>query len=92
MISGLHLHFQPIFLNPTGVTSAIKKLNSQFVAADIAVILCRILNGAISAEYMNGIKNNPMGKKAKAEKSNRSVAPAILLLVCEYLVSAAWPA
>jgi hypothetical protein len=67
-----------------GVTSAIRKLKSQFAAADMAVILCRILRGAISAEYMNGIKNNPMGKKARARKSNNSVAPATLLLTCEY--------
>jgi len=91
-VSQIDLHFQPIVLNPIGVTSAIKKLKSQLVAADMAVILCRIRSGAISAEYMKGIRNSPMGKNARAKKSKSRVAPATLLLSCEYLMSAAWPA
>jgi hypothetical protein len=35
---------------------------------DIAVVCALILSGAISAEYMNGIKNKPMGNAARARK------------------------
>jgi hypothetical protein len=35
---------------------------------EIAVVCALILSGAISAEYINGIKNNPIGNAASARK------------------------
>lgn len=57
-----------MFVNAIGDTSATRKLNSQFDAADMAVTRDRIASGAISDAYMNGIKNRQMGNVASARK------------------------
>jgi hypothetical protein len=66
---------------PTGVTSAIMKLNSQLIPTGMVVTLDRTRSEALSTAYMKGRRNSPVDKQNRFVNYNKIEVLAADLLV-----------